>query len=312
MNNQIHLVLTSDNNYAQHLGVAMVSVLKNSPQADKLVFHIIENGISQENKEKILSLKDKYKTNINIYNLDNSKLKDCPTINHLNQAAYLRLFIPEILPKDIEKVIYLDSDIICLGNLEELYNQNLNNRPLGAIKDIYENRAIKQFFYRGLKSYFNSGIILIDLNKWRKSEVTKKTLNLIFKYKKKLKYADQDILNYLFKNNWQLLDNKFNYQFLDKKDFSIKKDKIPKNTIVLHYISNKKPWTYMYLSNTKKYYLKYLKISPWSNYKYPDKNWKNILRKQEKKLKDILRPLIPLSVLKFKRKYFQNKYAKST
>ncbi len=307
---EINLVLTSDNNYAQHLGVAMISILENSPPTEKLVFHIIENGINQENKEKILSLKSKYNTNINIYKLDNNKLKDYPVTGYLSQATYSRLFIPEIIPNEIEKVIYLDVDIICLGNIAKLYNQNLNNYPLGAVRDIKEKLVIEKYFLANLKSYFNSGIMLINLKIWRKNNITKQALNFIEKNKNNLKYADQDVLNYLFKNNWQALDEKFNYQLHDKKIFSIKKNNIPQNTIIMHYVTSKKPWTYMYLSGTKKYYWQYLKISPWSDFKYPDKNWKNILKKQEKKIKDILRPLIPLIILKYKRKYFQNKYAK--
>jgi lipopolysaccharide biosynthesis glycosyltransferase len=181
-----------------------------------------------------------------------------------------------------------------LNNIEELYNQKLNNFPLGAIKDQYENRILKNFFYSGLNSYFNAGVMLIDLKKWRKVKITKKSLEFIKEHKKDLKLHDQDVLNGLFKNNWQSLNKKFN--------FSAKNKSIPSNVVILHYLTKEKPWSYLYEYKNKKYYWKYLKLSPWPDFKYLDKNLNNISKKINKKIakkaKNFLRPLIPLRIIK--------------
>ncbi|MFP4514868.1 MAG: glycosyltransferase family 8 protein [Parcubacteria group bacterium] len=301
---KINLVLTSDNNYAQHLGVTIVSILENSSEADKLDFHIIENGIDEENKNKILSLKDKYKANINLYNLDISKLKDFPSIGHLSQAAYIRLFIPEILPNNIEKVLYLDSDLVCLKDIKLLYEQDLNNFPLAAIEDEKGKQFIRNYFYPGLKSYFNSGVMLIDVNKWRRNNISQKATEFIKKYQDKIVTADQDILNCLYKNNWQALEKRFN---LDTKYYT----KIKEDTTIFHYTGEIKPWNYLYPNKNKKYYWYYLKLSPWSEYKYTNKSFSNLIKRYilqiNKEFRNTIRPYIPQSILDKRRKRFETK-----
>jgi lipopolysaccharide biosynthesis glycosyltransferase len=306
MDNKIHILLTSDNNYAQYLAVTIISVLENNSQAENLIFHIIENGINQENKEKILSLKNKYNTNISIYNLDNNNLEDLPSINHLSKAAYLRLLAPEILPTNIDKILYLDCDLVVLGDIDKLYQEDLDNNYIGAVKDLRSKCLALNFSQYNIKDFFNSGVMLIDLKKWRENNISQKLLIFAREYKNQLITADQDILNCLLKDKWQNLPRKYNY---DSKDLVF--NKIPKDTLILHYSGETKPWSYLYNKADKKYFFHYLSLSPFSNFNYIDKSLKNYLKKKKDMIlsiiKNILRPFIPNIILEIRRiKYNQN------
>jgi lipopolysaccharide biosynthesis glycosyltransferase len=175
----------------------------------------------------------------------------------------------------------------------------LNNLSIAAKRAKNEKKILKNFFYPNLNSYFNSGVMLIDINKWREKKIIKKSLEFTKKYKNNLKLADQDILNCLFKNNWQTLNKKFNFR-------ATTKNPIPTNVVILHYLTHLKPWSYLYPYKNKKYYLKYLKLSPWSDFKYPDKTCKNILVKHINKIKYILKPFTPLIILEARRKRLKN------
>lgn len=300
----INIVIASDNNYAQHLGIAIISVLENNDTKENLIFHILDNGISGEQKEKIISIEKKYQTKIIFYKIDASLLNNLPEIGHLTKATYLRLFITEILPSDINKIIYLDCDLIILKNIKELYYQDLKQFSLAAIRDVKAKEILRIYFYPGLKSYFNAGVLLINLQAWREKDIISQFLKFLDNYKNEISTADQDILNCLFKDDWLEINNKFN---LDLKHQPI--NALPKQeTVILHYSDKIKPWSYFYCGKNKKYYFKYLANSPWADFKYKDKNLKNAIKKYltaiNKTIRNILRPLVPNSLIDWNKKKF--------
>ena len=302
-NNKIHLTLAADNNYAQHMGVAIISVLENSKYKEDLVFHVIENSISKTNIRKIESIATKYKCKINFYKIDIEKTSNFPEYNHLTKAAYYRLFVHELLPSDIEKVIYLDCDIVALGEVKELYDIDVTNYMFAAVEDVKSKQILKNYFYLNVKKYFNSGVLLINLNKWRERLDMEYVYQFVHKYKQEIKTQDQDILNCLFSNEWLELERRFNY---DAKHELNKPD--TKKITFLHYTSWIKPWSYLYVGKIKSHYFKYLKISPWSDFIIKDKSFVNMLRKYLihyiKSIKNVLRPLIPAKLIALKNRIF--------
>ena len=311
MSNNIHLVLASDNNYAQHLGVTMVSILENNHLKSNIVFHILENNLDQESKEKLKIIKDKYSCQLFFYNIQEQEIKDFPDMGYVGKTTYLRLFIPQILPKDIDRVIYLDCDLIVLNDLKKLYQLELQGKSLAAIKDVKSEDILRIFFYPGIKKYFNSGVLLIDVNAWRKKNITKKAIDFITKYQKQITSSDQDVLNCLFIDDWLEIDKIYN---LDLKHDKI--DKLPpQDTVIFHYSDRIKPWSYLYTGKNKKYYFKYLSLTPWNNFKYSDKSLKNFFKKYKlallKIIKNFLRPLTPNKLIDWHKKRFLNKNIKN-
>lgn len=303
----IHIALASDNNYVQHLGVTLISILENKVSDKNIFFHILENGLSEINKEKIYSISNRYKCELKFYNINQSQIKNYPTLGHLSKATYLRLFIPDILPVEIEKILYLDCDLVVLKDLDRLYEIDLKGKALGAVKDVKAAEIIRIFFYPNLQSYFNAGVMLINVKLWRDFNLVKMAGEFINKYKNKLTTADQDVLNCIFNNNWLALPSIFN---ADMKHRNINSLPSPE-TVILHYSDKIKPWSYLYCGRNKKYYFKYLARSPWANFHYKDKALKNFFHKYilaiNKKIRNTLRPLVPSWLIDWNKRMFLKK-----
>ncbi|QQS60613.1 glycosyltransferase family 8 protein [Candidatus Falkowbacteria bacterium] len=289
----INIILSANNAYAQHLGVIFVSILENSSDINKFVFHILDNNISPENKEKLRFIENKYGTKIIIYKIDDALLSSFPEVRHVLKASYSRLLIADLLPTNIDKVLYLDTDMVILKDIVPLYNTDLNNFGLAAVQDIMSNEITRIHFCPNLNSYFNAGVMLINLKKWRTLNIKTKSLDFVKDHYSQLIRADQDVLNCLFKNDWQALNSCFNVDLKRQSPLSMPNQE----TVILHYSDKTKPWSYSFVGPSKKYYYHYLAKTPWADFKINDKNLKNFIKKYSrvfiKEIKRLLLPLVP-------------------
>jgi len=299
----INIVLTSDQKYAVPLIATVTSVLENNKKNNHIIFHILENEIKGNVKLKIQNLEKKYNCRVIFYNFNLYNTKKLPIYDHLSKAVYLRLFIQDILSSDIKKIIYLDCDIVCLDDISYLYNENIENFPIGVITDIKSKDLIRLKRFN-VEKYFNSGVMLINLIKWKKIVNIDSISSIIEKQDNKLVDADQEILNILFNNNYKELPKKYN---LDLKHQIFKK--VPKNTVILHYSDKVKPWSEIYPYKIKKYFFKYLSL----NYQFLKTNNSFFIFIKKQKLyftnliKNILRPITPKRLLDLNKKRFFKK-----
>ncbi|MFA5130840.1 MAG: glycosyltransferase family 8 protein [Patescibacteria group bacterium] len=307
-NDIIKVVLAADDNYAQHLGVTMVSILENHLSTQKIEFHILDNNINSVNIQKIKLIGQKYKVDLFFYLVSSSDLDNYPKHNYLPRSTYLRVLIPELLPRAINKVLYLDTDIVVLGDISELYNQGLGDFSLGAVRDIMADEILQIHFDKNVSNYFNAGVLLLNLEKWRGLRLAEKSFELIRLYGREIIRADQDILNSLFVGDWQPLDKRFNS---DLKRSNPSRE-IEANTVILHYSDRVKPWQYIFYGKSQKYYLKYLKMTPWADFNFSDKNFSMYIRKYLRvfilALKRSLVSFIPNSLLNIYRKILWSTY----
>ena len=258
-NSSIPLFFASDDNYAPMVATTILSVLNNTKS--DVDFYILSDGISYENQEKIKSvIKNNYIEFIDVKELLKNFL-GLKTDKYVSLASYIRLFIPIIKP-NIDKVIYSDVDVIFTGDIKTLYNEDLNDKIIGAVPDIYYKQINNlNHVYSRLKlnpshSYFYSGLLLIDCNKWRGNDVTSRLLNLKDNYKTKIIQGDQDLLNIYFNNNnYKELDVKYEVtngyihfykELSDNQKYSID------NPVIRHYESATKPWNSTYMANGEK------------------------------------------------------------
>jgi lipopolysaccharide biosynthesis glycosyltransferase len=301
----VNVVLACDNNYAQHLGVAIVSLIENYKDSRNLFIHVFYSDLSPENKLNLEITGKRDGVSLIFYNITNDLLKDCPEVNHLSRATYARLLISELLPAEINRVIYLDSDIVVLGNIGDLYNQDLGKYSLGAVEDVMAKEILQIYFQKDLSNYFNAGVLLINLDSWRQKDVKNRAWDFIKLNYNNIVRADQDVLNCLFKNDWRKLDNRFN---LDLKRRSLETMPGP-DTVILHYSDRLKPWHYAFSGSSASYYFFYLEKTPWKNFKFKDNNF---LRKYYfifiKKFKISALPYIPDVLLKEYRRLLWKTY----
>ena len=291
MDNKINIVFASDNNYAQHTAVAMASVLVNTKVPQRIQFYLIDDEIQQENKEKITKTVQNLGGNIEFIKIKNSRLEDCYVSGELSRASYFRLDIANILDKSIEKIIYLDCDLLVYDDIEKMWQLDMGGKPVAATCDLgimASARVRKQKNkFIGLPfdaPYFNAGVLIMDLKKWRDGNYAEAIIALATQ--NKYPNHDQDALNKFFMNNWQeiplrwdVIPPVFNLflKIVTKPDLRKKAIEAKLNPAIFHYAGGYKPWEYEIHDGFNDKYYEYLKLTEYKDAKMPqfDKRRKN-------------------------------------
>lgn len=238
----INVVYTIDNNYPIYTLLSINSILRNNISNSDYTFYIIENNLTNYNKNLMTKFINKRHQKIEFINIKQDILnkKIYTYCKYISSIGLARIYIDKLLPKDIDKVLYIDADTLILSDIKELYDIDLGNKYLGMVENITGANYSKKD-----SIYYNSGVILIDLkkvrneNSWQKME--KFCLENIdkFKYeegnaKNLLLLPDQDVINIIYDGRIKLLDKKWNQQ----------KIIINKNSGIIHFIGEEKPWYY--------------------------------------------------------------------
>ena len=253
---KINVAFATDDNYAQHAAVAMASILMHTKTPQDVLFHVIGDGIAAESKAKIKETVKGFESDMLFY--EPSLENDFYVSAGLSRAAYFRLYVAEILPETVSRLIYLDCDLVVLGDIAELFTHDFEGHPMGATMDFgimaSSKRRKEKEEVIGLPNdapYFNSGVLLMDLAQWRE----KRLGDLLIKDAAEHHYPhhDQDAMNKMFMGDWSVVPLRWDvippvYQMQLKVVLSSKYRKIAaearKNPAILHYAGGYKPWEY--------------------------------------------------------------------
>ena len=154
----MNILFSSDENYARHMGVAMVSIMQHNGDVEKIRFFVINNRILSSTIEKLESLVQGYK-NAEIFFIPFESYEKKLHLNlawPISLSSYARLFVGEMLPDKVEKVLYLDCDIVICGSIGALWNTNLNGKCLGAIQDMVPSQTKASVGLLPEDPYFNA------------------------------------------------------------------------------------------------------------------------------------------------------------
>lgn len=243
--NNIPVFLSSDNNYAPFVATTIASICDNTKSF--VDFYILDGGITAENQEKIRALKDIF-NNFSIRFIKIDTEKEFSEINYKNNeyitlSTYNRFLIPQLCP-DLDKVLYLDVDIVVMCDILQLYKIDLENFALGAAWDksriLYNTDTYKPMNLSDNYKYFNAGVLLIDVKKWNKNNIVRELFKIEKQYGGNVLHADETLLNKYFDNNYKIFDIKYNYT-----DYDIVNS--PNGEIAIrHFASAMKPWNSNY------------------------------------------------------------------
>ncbi len=275
---EVTIVAASDEWYIMFFIIMVTSVLTHSQKEDHYSFKLLTDGLSRESQQKIEQLKEKYSCSIDLLIVDTKKLKKIPTMPHLSCLTNARLQIPSLLP-ELKKIIYLDCDMIACGDLAQLWGTDLSGYPVAACVD-YGDMAME--INIPPEEYFNAGMLVLDLEKLRKSDFETGSMELI--NKEAALTNDQHILNRYFHRNWLKISCRWNMQAEINgkriKNFSIQAKEDFRNSknhpAIIHY-SGGKPTSMLYRGAYQKEFWQYLKMTSYSGYKKNDCNLKNFL-----------------------------------
>lgn len=272
-NMKLDIVINTDDNYIQH-SMAMLCSLYENNKIHNITLHILSNKLTSKNKNHIIEITERYNNEYLFYQVDETILEGVQFRNKrpLTKAAYYRLMLTSLLNSKINKVLYLDCDLIILQDISELFNLEIDNYALAACLDKfpYSSKHRSQLHMEMDTRTFCSGVMLVNLDYWRKNNSEKYLIEYAKRKREEVWLHDQDVLNYLFKNKWFFLPPKWNklaYSLLPEAHYAIKRFDIFEyiySPIILHYAdATYKPWYDIIVPN-KKYYINYLKLSKYS------------------------------------------------
>ena len=289
MESNLNIIYSSDDNYCIYMGVSILSVLENNKNFNSINVYIIDNNINDVNKSKLKELVELYQRNILF--IDFEKYKKYLNLNmqwQISISSYARLFVASMLPENVDKVLYFDCDTLIDDSLNELWNQDINDFYVAGVCDTVPSNTKQAIGLKNTDFYINAGMLLINLKKWRKDNLEKELLNFIDKHNGNVIHHDQGVINGVIKNK-KILPLKYNlmtsYLMMSRDDiinfykvedsfYSQEQiDEAIKNPVYIHYTPGftTRPWVKGCKHPYVDLYWKYLKLTPWKDFK-PIKN----------------------------------------
>lgn len=259
-NHPIPIFFSCDDNYLPFLAVAVRSLIENASPDESYSIHILNNGLTRERVAPILAMR---RENVEIRTVDVGHMI-APIAERLNLrdyytvSIYFRLFIASMFPQ-YHKAIYLDADIAVNGDISELYKIALGDRVFGVVSDdiIASHRDFRRYAEEGVgvryRRYFNSGVLLMNLDRFRALDIERKFVYLLETYHFDTVCPDQDYLNVLCRDRVLYLDKGWNKMSIDENYRGV--------PAIVHYNMFYKPWLYRDIPYAE-YFWKYAAMTP--------------------------------------------------
>lgn len=276
----MRILFCANPEYFQHLAVAAASVIDNARGAT-IDFHVLtcdrDPGAEAKLEEGFAGFE---RVSLRIHHVDERALGGLFVDRYLTKECYLRLLAAEILPSDVEKVIYLDCDVVVLEDLRRLWAEDLGGKLLAAAPDyprvplvLSRDRLLSLGIPAGF-TYMNSGVLVIDLARWRQTHATERLLAFVRQRGSDLALHDQDAINAVLFNEIKTLDCRWNLQARMYRcgrraaphDYDATRE-ARRRPAIIHYTGSEKPWLFRSRTSRKRDYLRYLRRTPWRDAK---------------------------------------------
>lgn len=273
---EAHVLFCADPHYFQHAAVAAVS-LATSSRCDRIHVHVITCDRDPVSEGMLRdSLVGFPKVVLDIHQVDASRLSGVFVDKHLSKEAYLRFLAAEVLPETLDRVVYLDCDLVVLDDIFELYGADLNGMAIGAVEDARwadgatESRLVR-LGARPSAPYVNSGVLVLDLDTWRRENLARDLFAFVAEHGSLLLRHDQDALNVVLQDRIQLLDKRWNVQTLmfspAARKMLLLEDEAAKQARrhpgIIHYSTGSKPWAFRAAGRRKHIYFRFREATAW-------------------------------------------------
>jgi lipopolysaccharide biosynthesis glycosyltransferase len=238
-NNDVIIAYATNDAFALPLSVSIESIIETGDPERHYCIFVLYHSLLSKNIALLESIGHQ-RTPVQCINI--SHLIDEYVMyekERFTREIYFRLLISEVLPQ-YDKVLYLDSDVVALEDVGELYDTELDGAIMGGVRDVPGERGeiIERELQLSLDTYINSGVLLIDTKRFNNDQIKKKCLSLLSR-NKELISPDQDAINLICKDKIKILDNKWNVFW----QMTLKKEMLESPQIsILHYVTSQKPW----------------------------------------------------------------------
>ncbi len=279
----MNVVYTCDNNFVWIMGISMISLFENNRDMEHLDVFLLGDNISDESKKQLKDIASGYKRECIIIDVPDLKIPLEFTSSRWPKSAFTRMFSGELMPQECKRMLYLDCDIIIRDSIKELDKYNMEEYCIYGVKDCVSKGYKKKIGIAPKDSYINAGVLLMDLDKMRKLNIRQMMAEFITEHSSDVSYADQDILNGMFKGKFGILAPKYDAMTLtcvytykqvrqirhpsyyyDEEEFT----RAQQSPAIVHYttcMTNIRPW---YKGSKHPFatdFDKYMQMSPWKN-----------------------------------------------
>jgi lipopolysaccharide biosynthesis glycosyltransferase len=283
------------------LAVTIHSALVNLKNKPKIALFIIDGGISQRSKQRIIKSLDSQQVDVSWVQPNPGLIENLKVERHLTIVTYYRLLIPQVIPQHFKKAIYLDSDMVIKGDLEQLWNIDIGDNYVLAVQDdnqryIRMSGGLRNYQELGINpdyKYFNAGLLVINLEKWRTDHIPLKVIEYLERNKDYVRDHDQDGLNGVLVGQWGELDPRWNqmpriYAYSSWQDSPYDEalySELLHNPHIIHFTTPPKPWQRGCEHPNTNLFFQYLDQTAWSGWR--NTIWRRGWRKFTKEIKQL-------------------------
>lgn len=266
----VNLLVTLDSNYIKPLQVMLTSLFLNNKEEDFSIY-LMHSSLSTEEVDMLQVYVGEEGHQLHELKITGEYFQDAPVVKHYTKEMYYRLLAYKFLPDTLDRVLYLDPDILIINEIKNLYETDLTGYLYAAayhdLATIKELNKIRLKAYE-MEAYYNSGVLLMNLEEQRERINEQEIYDFVEKNKKRLVLPDQDILNGLYsqeiKDIEEVLynyDTRFYhyYKLTSKGEYHL--DYVIHNTSILHFCGKKKPWLKNYTGKFHSLYKHYEKLA---------------------------------------------------
>jgi len=284
MSNSINVLYLSDSNYAAFAGASIVSLLENNRHFDELTVWLIDDNLSDDHKAKFQQVAKTYQRTINFLDMSEGirKLKEIGAPKYRNSyTTYLKLFAFGLLPKEVERIFFIDSDTIVVGKLDGLAEFDMQGNAVAAVKDVLCHDYMVSLGFPTEDNWYNMGVMLVDLNAWRNDRCEERIIENMKKRGADVA-VDQDLLNITLHGAITALHPRYNatphhyvykhehvMKFFPWTDFYSHEEieDSQKNPVIHHFerFLGHSPWHKNSIHPFTPDFDRYLAMSPWSD-----------------------------------------------
>lgn len=259
----MNILIAINSNYLKPAQAMLTSLFINNTEF--IDVYLLYSKLEQSEIEMLKSYIERYNAKLNAIYIDKKEFKDFPISHHFTIETYYRFLAQSVLPNRLDRILWLDADMIVNNSLKEFYYQEFMDNYVVVCQSINKNPdiLIKKLELPIGSRYFNAGTILFNLDLIRRDINPRSYFDYVQQNREKITWLDQDVLNVIFNLKAKFDDYRlYNMQFFSEEKFDKETlDKIKDKTAIIHYIGNCKPWNFRYQNKLYKEYWKYARKS---------------------------------------------------
>jgi lipopolysaccharide biosynthesis glycosyltransferase len=266
----MNILVTLNSNYIKPLKVMLTSMFLNNEKEDFDIY-LMHSSISEEELEDLDYFLQSYGQSLHIITIDSNYFQDAPVVKHYTKEMYYRILAYKFLPREMEKILYLDPDILVINSIRKLYDTDISNYLYAAayhnrvsVKEINKLRLLPY----DIDAYYNSGVMLMNVKLQREKIKEDEIYEFVKENKLRLILPDQDIINALFSKQIKEIDEvlynydaRFHRYYKMMSNGKYDMDFVMRNSAIIHFCGKKKPWNKNYTGKFHSLYKHYERIT---------------------------------------------------